>query len=100
MVYGPGHPLGSNGLDSEARNFLAPVADIIDGESVLERYQLVLHLRGKRRLDRGEEPWQDTALVVRVRNELVRYKSRWRGAGAVKGVWRLEGQEPSQASVH
>lgn len=77
MVYGPGHHLGSNGLDSEARDFLAPVADVIDGESVLDRYQLVLHLLGKRRLNRGEPPWQDAALVVRLRNELVHFKSRW-----------------------
>jgi hypothetical protein len=77
MVYGPGHHLGSNGIDSEARNFLAPVADLIDGESVLERYNVVLHLLGKSCLNRGEQPWQDAALVVRLRNELVHYKSRW-----------------------
>jgi hypothetical protein len=77
MVYGPGHHLESNGIDSEARNFLVPVADVIDGESVLERYQIVLHLLEKNCLNRGEQPWQDAALVVRLRNELVDYKSRW-----------------------
>jgi hypothetical protein len=77
MVYGPGHHLGSNGIDAQARDFLAPVADVIDGESVLERYQLVLHLLGKQRLNPGKEPWQDAALAVRLRNELVHYKSRW-----------------------
>lgn len=77
MVYGPGHHLGSNGIDSEARNFLAPVADVVDDESVLERYRVVLHLLKKNDLERGAQPWQDATLVVRLRNELVHYKSRW-----------------------
>jgi hypothetical protein len=77
MVYGPGHHLGSNGIDAKARDLLAPLAETIDGERVLERYWLVLHLLNKRGLDRGAPPWQDAALVVRLRNELVHYKSRW-----------------------
>lgn len=31
----------------------------------------------RQRLDRGTLTWQDAALVVRLRNELVHYKSRW-----------------------
>lgn len=77
MVYGPGHHLGSNGIDCEARDFLAPAAEVIDGEGVLERYGLVLHLLKKDGLDPGALPWQDASLVVRLRNELVHYKSRW-----------------------
>ena len=77
MVYGPGHHLGSNGIDCEARDVLAPVAEVIDGESVLERYVLVLHLLKKKSLDRGAQPWKDASLVVRLRNEIVHYKSRW-----------------------
>lgn len=77
MTHGPGHHLGSNGMNLNARDFLAPVADVIDGESVLERYALVLHLLRKAPLDRSAQPWQDTSLVVRLRNELVHYKSRW-----------------------
>ena len=50
---------------------------MIDGESVLGRYRLVLHLLNKTRLAKGEQPWQDADLVVRLRNELVHYKSRW-----------------------
>lgn len=77
MVYGPGHHLGSNGIDSEARDFLSPVAEVVDGEGVLERYRVVLHLLRKKAMDRGAPPWQDATLVVRLRNELVHYKSRW-----------------------
>lgn len=76
MIYGPGHHLGSDGIDVEARDFLSPTAEVIDGKSVLERYQIVLHLLKKNRLDRGAQTWQDAALVVRLRNELVHYKSR------------------------
>ena len=77
MVYGPGHHLGSNGIDSDAQAYLAPVSEVIDAESVLERYRLVLHFLKKQRLDPGAQPWQDAFLVVRLRNELVHYKSRW-----------------------
>jgi hypothetical protein len=27
--------------------------------------------------DRGTQPWQDADLLVRLRNELVHYKSKW-----------------------
>jgi hypothetical protein len=77
VVYGPGHHRGSGEIDREARDFLAPLAEVIDRESVLERYWLVLHLLKKNSLDRGAQPWQDASLVVRLRNELVHYKSRW-----------------------
>jgi hypothetical protein len=79
MVYGPGHHMGSNGIDKEALDFLAPLAEMIDGKSVsvLERYRLVLHCLRKPPLNPGEQPWQDASLVVRLRNDLVHYKSRW-----------------------
>lgn len=53
MIYGPGHHLGSDRIDREARDFLAPMAEVIDGESVLERYGLVLHLLKKEALAGG-----------------------------------------------
>ncbi len=77
MVYGPGHHLGSDRLDGIARDFLAPIAEVIDRQKLLERYWMVLHLLDKAPLDRGEQPWQDADLVVRLRNELVHYRSRW-----------------------
>jgi hypothetical protein len=77
IVHGPGHHLGSSGLDITARHFLAPAADAIDGEGVLERYRLVLHLLHRPALDWGSQPCQDAALVIKLRNELVHYKSRW-----------------------
>lgn len=77
LVYGPGHHLGSNGIDTDAQALLKPMAEIIDHEPVLERYAFVLHLLRKSPFSRGAQPWQDADLVVRLRNELVHYKSRW-----------------------
>lgn len=77
ISYGPGHHLGSSGIDTQALHFLQPLADIIDRESVLDRYWTILHLLRKTQLDRGAQPWQDADLLVRLRNELVHYKSKW-----------------------
>ncbi len=75
-MYGPGGHLGSNGMDTKAHDFLAPLSEFIDGQNPLERYNLILHLLGKQQLPKGENPWQDMATLVRVRNELVHYKSK------------------------
>ena len=76
-VHGPGAHLGSNGIDHEAQRFLSPIADVIDDQNTISRFELILHLLRKASLDRGAEPFQSAALVVRLRNELVHYKSRW-----------------------
>ncbi|HZR82574.1 MAG TPA: hypothetical protein VFD92_15875 [Candidatus Binatia bacterium] len=76
-VHGPGHHLGSGDTDIAARDFLAPMAEVIDGEDTLSRYKLVLHLLHKETLDRGAQPSQDAALLVKLRNALVHYKSKW-----------------------
>jgi hypothetical protein len=75
--HGPGAHLGSNGTDAQARDFLHPVAEFVDGQSALTRFDLILHLLRKPPLDKGANPYQSAALVVRLRNELVHYKSRW-----------------------
>jgi hypothetical protein len=76
-VHGPSSYLGSNGTDSTARDFLLPVAEFVDGQSALTRFDLILHLLKRRPLDKGSNPYQATVLTVRLRNELVHYKSRW-----------------------
>lgn len=75
--HGPGHHLGSNGVDGAARAFLARVADLIDDQRTLERYECVLHLLHKAPLQIGIHPFQDAELVVGLRNEIVHYKSKW-----------------------
>lgn len=77
LVHGPGHHRGSNGLDTEAQKFLSPMIDLIDSEEILERYSLVLHLLKKKPLPRSNTIWEHTLLLVRLRNSVVHYKSRW-----------------------
>jgi hypothetical protein len=76
-VYGPGHHLGSDQIDQRAKAFLSPLVELIDGQDTMSRFETVLHLLGKPSLPRGQQPWQDAELVIRLRNELVHYKSRW-----------------------
>ena len=77
MVYGPGHHLGSNGIDSAGRDFLNPIADLVDRQDSLSRYATVLHLLNKEAIDFGAEIAQNATLVVKLRNEIVHYKSVW-----------------------
>jgi hypothetical protein len=76
-TYGPGSYLGSNGTIHSAQQFLAPLADIVDNQDTLSRFELILHLLQQTPLDRGREPHQSAALVVRLRNEITHYKSNW-----------------------
>lgn len=77
LEHGPGHHLGSNGLDVEAQKFLNPMINLIDSEEILERYALVLHLLKKKPLERSTVHWEHALLLVRLRNSVVHYKSRW-----------------------
>jgi len=77
IIHGPGHQLGSNGIDKDARDFLLPLANVLDDCSSLERYELVLHLLQKSSIDRGAEPFQSADILVRLRNALIHYKSVW-----------------------
>lgn len=78
VLHGPGHHLGSNGVDKEARDFLNRLEGVLNRESrVVERYQLLLHLLGREPMDSGTEPFQSAALLMRLRNELVHFKSKW-----------------------
>ena len=76
-IHGPGGHLGSDRTDTEARDFLRPCADLIDRQDIVSRYEMVLHLLEKPNLSRGSQPFQDTQLLIRLRNELVHYKSEW-----------------------
>ena len=77
LMYGPGHHLGSNGTDSESLEFLSPLSDVLEYQSTLDKYLLLLHLLRKESFQRGKEPYQSAALLIRLRNELVHYKSMW-----------------------
>lgn len=77
LHHGPGHHLGSNGLDATAQAFLKPLAEVIDSQSTLHRYELVLHLLKRPAMDRGRYPYQAADLLMKLRNELIHYHSKW-----------------------
>lgn len=74
--HGPRRHLGSSPENSEAISKIAPLAEILEGLDALKRYSAVFHLLGKQPLDQGAQPWQDTQLLIRLRNEITHYKSR------------------------
>jgi hypothetical protein len=99
LSHGPGHHLGSNGVDIASRDFLAPLAEMIDRQQEpLERYQGILHLLHKAPLDRGEQPWQDMAILIKLRNQLTHYKSQWgqqmEGKDLFKSLQKLRLKKP------
>lgn len=75
VAYGPGQHLGSDGTDIEAQKFLSPLADEIDKNPVVRRYEMILHLLGKEPMDRGQATHEQTTLLIRLRNALVHYES-------------------------
>jgi hypothetical protein len=77
-LHGVGHHLGSNGLDVVAYDFLKPIAGVIDNQSTLDRYELVLHLLKKPPIEKGGQIYKDVRLLIDLRNQLIHYKSRER----------------------
>jgi hypothetical protein len=76
-VHAPGTHLGSDRTNLPARDFLLPIADIVDDQRTLSRFDLILHLLQRPSLNKGNNPYQGAELVVRLRNEIIHYKSRW-----------------------
>jgi hypothetical protein len=70
-------------LPAETRTALAALwAGTAEGSklSSLEKYQLLMISAGRKPLDRGAQPYQDAALVVRLRNTIAHYQPRSVGA--------------------
>jgi hypothetical protein len=77
LEHGPGHHKGSDGVDAASRDFLRPLADLIDKLPATERFQQILHLTRKPLMDRGASVFRNMTLVIRLRNEITHYKSLW-----------------------
>lgn len=75
LNHGPGHHLGSNGLDNEAKEILSIIADSLEKEPILDRYNLILQLTKRKKLDLGAQPMQDLRLLIGLRNEITHFKS-------------------------
>lgn len=75
--HGPGHHLGSNGIDGAARDFIVPLSDMIDRLSIIDRFQKILYLAHKPMLNPGGIIMENIDLAVKLRNEITHYKSKW-----------------------
>ncbi len=75
LNHGPGHHLGSNGLDKKAQEILSIVADSFEKEQVITKYNLILQLIKAKKLDLGKQPMQDLKLLIGLRNEITHFKS-------------------------
>jgi hypothetical protein len=68
-------------LDKTARDLMSGMwkGEILAraGFPILEKFQLALALARKDLFDRGKRPFQDVALLVRLRNALVHYVPEW-----------------------
>lgn len=76
LAWGPGHHRGTQPEYQSEREMLSPMADVVEKQPILERYAIILHLLGRESMDTSAQPWQDAALLVRLRNGLVHYKAR------------------------
>jgi hypothetical protein len=76
-LHGPWHHLGSDKADRRTLDFLQPLADFIDKQESLDRYQTILHVLNKGEMPKDRSPWQDMSTLVKLRNELIHFKSTW-----------------------
>lgn len=101
LNHGPGHYLGSNGLDKNGAEILAIVADSLERESILDRYDLALKLIKRTPLDFGRQPIQDTKLLIGLRNEIMHFKSLWTSKIDRKTLFKdLEKKDPTPPSFY
>ena len=78
LFHGPGHHLGSNGLDSGSKETLNIVAEAFEkGPPLLTKLDLILQLTRRKKLNLGIQPMQDLDLVISLRNEITHFKSLW-----------------------
>jgi hypothetical protein len=78
LFHGPGHHLGSDGLDKQSKEILNIVAETFEkGLPIMTKLDLILQLTKKKKLDLGIQPMQDLDLVISLRNEITHFKSLW-----------------------
>jgi hypothetical protein len=98
IAHGPGSHLGSNRMDTAARDFLRPLADDLDRGATLRRFEIVLHLLGRPEMSRDEQSWRNAHLLVQLRNALVHFRSIWgrdmENASLFRSLRQLNHQRP------
>lgn len=66
-----------SGLNDSQLSALANQWVTVEPLPVLEKYQEVLKSVGQKEFDRGRNPFQDTDLLIYLRNALIHYKPEW-----------------------
>jgi hypothetical protein len=61
-------------LDVEFAN---EIWKLIEMRSILDKYEMALFLKTKRRFNKGDTIYQDTDALIRLRNALVHFKAEW-----------------------
>ena len=74
-------------LDSPTKNLMAELWKLkipVDGKdsvfdkySIIEKFQLALHLARKDLLKKGQTPYQDVSTLIVIRNTLIHYEPMW-----------------------
>lgn len=78
FMHGPGHHLGSNGTNTKARDLLQHAWETEKYKTgVLTKYQSALKIIGRPSLNEQSGYYKAADLLLRTRNELVHYKSKW-----------------------
>lgn len=65
-----------NPLPQESIRLMRGLWNYIEKENPLDKYQIALEAAGKEKLDKGSEPYQSVDLLIKLRNELVHYKTK------------------------
>ncbi|WP_415853599.1 hypothetical protein [Sinomonas sp. G460-2] len=71
---GRGFPYVDGLLSHDDRGKLEDTWDLVEGAGLLDKYQFVLALLGKRRMDKSCAPYQPASALVGVRNKLIHFK--------------------------
>lgn len=78
-LHGPAKTRNGDEFSEATKTKLLGLANMIDRQPTLDRYQIVLSLLELERFKKGAAPYQHADLLVQLRNEVVHYKSRWGG---------------------
>jgi hypothetical protein len=101
LHHGPGHYLDSDPLNPFLKPILKIIADSIEKEQVITKYDLVLQILKDKKLDLGRQPMQDLSLLIGLRNEITHFKSLWTNELDRKKLYKtLENMDPAPPSFY
>lgn len=77
LNHGPGHQLGSNDKNLDEINLLLKHTKDVEKEETIVCFEIILKILGREKLDKGSQPTQDACSLIRLRNEITHYKSKY-----------------------